>query len=172
MKKALLYLFGFGVFIFLYITLKQLGFIGRQFSAGTNTRVQFTVSQLGQSFEVPINVNARGIYRYSAIMGLEEDAISENEVQVIELNFTEELCETNEVFGTSSLKLELRHSSTKLSGHGRYGAIAKAPLLNRGRQVCLKVVVSNLSKPLKDGHNLTVWAGNTRPCWGIECMLD
>ena len=159
--------------VLLYITLKHLGVIGRQFADGTNTQVQFSVTNVGQVFEVPINRDRRGIYRYKArlVFG-ESDFAPSKAYQDASFSFEEKFCENGTAIGKSFLNIEVEPNIAKHSGMGRYGALIQTPLLQKERKVCLEVKIDELSTPVFDDLKLNVWVGNTRPCWGIECMLD
>ncbi len=173
MKKTSVYFSGTVMLVLLYIMLKWLGVIGRQFSDGRNTHSQYELTQAGQLFELPINKNMRGIYRYSGRLVFGEiDYAPKGVYQNAKFTFKEEFCENGRQLGISSLRIEAKPSVATHSGIGGYGALVKTPLSQKHKQVCLKIKVDELSRPVADDLRLVVWVSDTRPCWGLECMLD
>ena len=164
------------IFLVLFLSwfvLKSAGLIGRQFSDGLNTSENFSINSGDENFKMTINPYKRGIYRYNAYLVFDGEAYTSDKfTQNIEVNFTEKLCETSREIGSAKLIIRSIPGRSTSQGLGRYGKITKTKLLERSNPICLHIKISSLSEPISPNLELSVYVVNTRPCWGIECMLD
>ena len=162
------------LFLFLaWFALKSFGLTGRQFSDGLNISEKFSITSIGQNFKLKIQPYKRGIYRYNASLVFDgKDFLSDNLTQDIKVKFTETICGSPEVIGSSILSIKSTPGRSSMNGLGRYGKVTKTGFIERSKPVCLQVEIVDLSQPLSPNLELKVYALNTRPCWGIECMLD
>lgn len=181
MKKIVIV---FCLLIPLWVFLKYYGLVGRQFSDGQNSLQTFPLSGVGDSFELELTPNKLGLYRYNAGLKFDgkdfmsslvfKDGKYEKNIerQDILVGFTEVYCETGKVIDTAELTILTQPNQSTPSGLGRSGKVIKPSPVKRSERVCLKVTVKSLSTPVHEALELSVVVMNTRPCWGLECLLD
>ena len=111
---------------FVWFTLKSTGRIGRQFSDGLNTSKNFAITSVDQNFEVKIQPYKRGVYRYKSYLVFDgKDFSSDTHSQNIEVKFTETICGSTEVIGSSHLSIKSIPGRSSTKGLGRYGKVTK-----------------------------------------------
>lgn len=160
-------------FFFIWVGFKYFGIIGRQFHNGMNVSEKFAVTSVDDTFELQLQPSKRGIYRYNASLVFNgENSLPIGYNQNIEVAFTEIYCNSQKVLGTGKALIQSKPGSSFHQGLGRYGKLIKPAIFKRSEPICLIAKIENLSQPLYSNLELSIWVGNQRPCWGLECMLD
>lgn len=160
------------LFVFLvgltYFWLKDWGFIGRQFSDGVNTQATVNLSAVGDEAIVEVEASRRGITRYS---------LRRSDADMPELSYTllsyETLCGEKKPLGTVSIMSSLDKTVYFDDPRNfRGGKHIRPPIHKRQTPVCIHIKLKNYSQRQPPPPSFSLYVGNTRPCWGIECLLD
>ncbi|WP_427452450.1 hypothetical protein [Litorimonas sp. WD9-15] len=172
-KKGAVTLAAFLTLAATYVAAKNLGLIGRLFSDGLNASETFPLFQVGDAFQLKLEPNWRGTYRYNAILKFGDKSTPEgNKSQSASFKIKETLCDTGKLLGVEDIELEADSKKYTHFSLGRYGKEIRLPLGQKRLAVCLNVSVENLSEPVVQTAALNIYAVNTRPCWFVECLLD
>lgn len=161
----------FGVLSVVYIGLKQWGVIGRQFSDGGNSSSTLKFEKTGQTIVHRIEPSRRGISKYR--LGFVRDQERSGPDVKYTLRVNERFCE-GEIFNRRirSIRRFIDEDGRRTYSYDYAGRLVVPPLPNRLDSVCLEITLVDMSPASAPIVDLQVGVGNTRPCWGFECLLD
>jgi len=136
-KRATVFVAALLILTVAYLSLKQSGVIGRQFRDGFNSKQVTPLTHVGQSFVVPVELNRRGIYIYSAGIIVDEVSSKQKNYSVSgTFKFEERLCRSNEILGHAVLETTVQPGMVSTKGIGRFGITVKAPLFDHDAKIC------------------------------------
>lgn len=159
----------FAVLGVVYFGLKQWGFIGRQFGDGLNTQKTIGFMKLGDEAIIQVAPSRRGITRYSIRREDEGDKNRPNFAYV--LVSRESLCGQERTINKPS-HMRSQENIVFLDDPRASRKLIRPSLWQRRKPVCIYVKLDTYAGVQPLPLKFVIRVHNTRPCWGIECLLD